>query len=75
MVDIAGTKEQVEVNISFDKVFHSKFDEFNGRVMCHYDVPKNLSNTQGKSIENILKNHHSAICVTDSGHGIAFDIS
>lgn len=43
--------------------------------MCHYNVTKKPSNTHGKWIENILKNHHSAIYITDSGQGIAFDMN
>ena len=75
LVDIVTTKEQVEANLTLEKVFHLKFDHFKGIVMCHHNVTKNPSNTQGKWIENILKNHHSAICVTDSGQGIAFDMN
>ena len=75
LVDIVATKEQVKASLTLEKVFHSKFDHFNGIVMCHYNVTKIPSNTQGKWIENILKNHHSAIFVTDSGRGIAFDMN
>jgi hypothetical protein len=74
-IDIVETKEHVESNITMERIFHSEFHQFNGIVMCHYNVNKNLSNTQGKWIEGILKNHHSAICVTASGQGIAFDMN
>jgi hypothetical protein len=75
LIENVNTQEQVEANLTLERLFHSKFDQFNGIVMCHYNVNKNPSNTQGKWIENILKNHHSAICVMDSGQGIAFDMN
>jgi hypothetical protein len=75
LIDIIDTKEKVEANLTLEKVFHSKFDQFEGIVMCHYNVSKNPYNTQGKWMENILKNHHSAICVTASDQGIAFDMN
>lgn len=75
LIDTINSREQIEANLTLERVLHSKFDQFNGIVMCHYNVRKNPSNTQGKWIEQILKNHHSAICVTDSGQGIAFDMN
>lgn len=74
LVDSINSKEQIEENLTLERVFHSKFDYFDGIVMCHYNVNKNPINTRGKWVENILKNHHSAICVTNSGPGIAFDM-
>lgn len=70
-----NTKEQIEANLDIEKNLHSKFDHFNGLVLCPYDVRKNPSNTQGKRVESILKIHHSAIFVTDTTEqGIAFDM-
>lgn len=75
LIDTIDTKEQIDTNLTLEKVFHSKFDQFDGMVMCHYNTSNIPANTKGKWIENILKNHHSAICVTDSGQGIAFDMN
>jgi antitoxin component YwqK of YwqJK toxin-antitoxin module len=75
LVDIIETKEQIETNLTLENVFHSKFTQFNGIVMCHYNINKSPSNTEGKWVEHILKNHHSAICMSSSGHGIAFEIN
>ncbi len=75
IVDEIDTKEQVKANLALEKNLHSKFNQFNGLVLCTYDVHKIPRNTHGKWVEAILNNHHSAIFVTDTAEqGIAFDM-
>ncbi|HKR74503.1 MAG TPA: hypothetical protein VJR94_10385 [Candidatus Nitrosocosmicus sp.] len=74
LVDKLDSKEQIEANLALEKAFHSKFDKFSGMVLCHYDMCTGPTNTKGKWIQEILKNHHSAICLTESGNGVAFNM-
>jgi len=74
LIDTLVTKEQVEATLTLERVFHSRFNHFDGIVMCQYNVNDNPSNTKGKWITNILRNHHSAIYLAGSEQGIAFDM-
>ncbi len=75
MIDKLNTKEQIKANLDLEQYFHSKFERFNGLVLCHYDVSSNPTNTNGQWVENILENHHSAIFITEKAEeGIAFDM-
>ncbi len=75
MIDKVNTKEQIEASLTLEQYYHSKFDTFNGLVLCPYDVSHNPTNTNGKWVESILENHHSAIFVTGTTvEGIVFDI-
>lgn len=75
MINELNTKEQIEANLTLEQFYHSKFDRFNGLVLCPYNVNYNPINTNGKWVENILKNHHSAIFITGpEEEGIAFNI-
>jgi hypothetical protein len=75
MIDKLNTKEQIEANLNLEQYYHAKFDHFNGSILCHYDASQNPTNTNGKWVETILKNHHSTIFVTGmEEEGIAFDI-
>ncbi|MBA3977282.1 MAG: MEDS domain-containing protein [Nitrosopumilus sp.] len=70
-----NTKEQIATNLVLEQIIHSKFNKFQGLVLCHYDVNEILPHTHGLWLESILKNHHSAIFITQTdGEGIAFDI-
>ena len=75
IVDEIDTKEQVKASLSLEKKLHSKFNQFNGLVLCTYDVHNIPRSTHGKWVVAILNNHHSAIFVTDTAEqGIAFDM-
>ena len=75
IVDELDTEEQVRANLSLEKHLHPKFTQFNGLVLCTYDVLKIPRNTRGRWVKAILNNHHSAIFVTEtSEQGIAFDM-
>jgi hypothetical protein len=75
-VDEIETKEQIEANLAMEKKFHSNIDQFNGHVLCTYDVNKSPSNTHGKWVEGILNSHNSAIFVTETTtQGLAFDMA
>ena len=75
IIDVINTKEQIEANLEIEKNLHSKFDQFNGIVLCTYDVRKIPTNTNAKWLEDILNSHHSAIFVTETPEqGIAFDM-
>ncbi len=70
-----NTREQIATNLVLEQIYHSKFNKFEGLVLCHYDVNEMLPHTHGLWLESILKNHHSAIFITQTdGEGIAFDI-
>jgi hypothetical protein len=75
-VDKLNTKEQIEADLALEQKYHSMLINFNGLVLCHYDVSKNTVNTEGKWTSTILENHHSAIFVTDATEeeGIAFEM-
>ncbi|MER5176519.1 MAG: MEDS domain-containing protein [Candidatus Nitrosocosmicus sp.] len=76
MLDEINTKEQIESSLALEQVYHSNFHQFNGLLLCPYDVSNNPLNTQGKWVETILENHHSAIFVTATAEqGIAFDMN
>lgn len=75
IIDVINTNEQIEFNLDIEKNLHSKFDQFNGILLCTYDVRKSPATTHAEWVENILNSHHSAIFVTDSAEqGIAFDM-
>jgi hypothetical protein len=75
MIDKLNTKEQIKSNMILEKYYHSKFDSFNGLILCSYDVSHYPINMHEKWIETILENHHSAIFVTGTAEeGIAFDM-
>ncbi len=81
MIDKLNTKDRIKYNLALEQYYHSKFDSFNGLVLCPYYVNQNPTNTNGKWVETILDNHHSAIFVTDIEDdssigfgGIAFDM-
>ena len=44
-VDKLNTKEQIEVDLALEQKYHSMLINFNGLVLCHYDVSKNTVNT------------------------------
>jgi hypothetical protein len=74
-IDKLRTPEQVESNIMLEKYHHDKFHNYNGSVLCHYDVRKYSIIDNSTWLKSILENHHSAIFITDDeGKGIAFDI-
>jgi hypothetical protein len=74
MIDKLNTKDQITANLKLEQYYHSKFDSFNGMVLCHYDTSDCPIKTNNKWIETILDNHHSVIFVTEkSAEGIAFD--
>ncbi|MGN6347496.1 MAG: MEDS domain-containing protein [Candidatus Nitrosocosmicus sp.] len=74
-IDKLHTSEQVESNIILEKYHHNKFYNYNGSVMCHYDVSKYPVIDNCGWLKSILENHHSAIFITDDeGKGIAFDV-
>lgn len=74
-IDEIDTKEQIEANLAIERNLHSTFDQFNGLVLCTYDVRKIPGNTKGRWVEEILNNHHSAIFITDAAEqGIGFDM-
>jgi hypothetical protein len=76
MIDKLNTRDQIAANLDLEQYYHSKFEHFNGFILCHYDVRHNPTNTNGIWVENILENHHSAIFVTENEEeGIAFDMS
>ncbi len=75
MIDKLDTKDQIKANLELEQYCHSKFERFNGLVLCSYDVSKNPCNTNGKWVETILENHHSAIFATGTAEeGVVFDI-
>jgi hypothetical protein len=74
-IDNLHTPERVESNIILEKYHHNKFHDYNGSVLCHYDVSKYSVGDNSKWLKSILENHHSAIFISDDeGKGIAFDI-
>jgi KaiC/GvpD/RAD55 family RecA-like ATPase len=75
-VDKLNTKAQIEADLALEQKYHSMLINFNGLVLCHYDVSKNTVNTEGNWTSAILENHHSAIFVTDAAEeeGLAFDM-
>ena len=74
MIDKLNTKDQITANLKLEQYYHSKFDSFNGMVLCHYDTIDCPIKTNNKWIETILANHHSVIFVTEkSAEGIAFE--
>ena len=75
MIDTINTEEQIRANLAIEHYYHSKFDQFNGLILCPYDVSQNPTNTNGKWVETILDNHHSAIFITEkAAEGIALEI-
>ncbi|MER5176190.1 MAG: MEDS domain-containing protein [Candidatus Nitrosocosmicus sp.] len=75
MIDKVNTAEQIKANLAIEQYYHSKFDRFDGLVLCPYDVSRNPTNTNGKWVETVLENHHSAIFITGTTvEGIVFDM-
>ena len=58
LIDEITTEEQIQANMALEQIFHSKFEQLNGIVLCHYDINKNIFDTNGKWMETILENHH-----------------
>jgi hypothetical protein len=75
-VDKLNTKGRIESDLALEQKYHSLLINFNGLVLCHYDVSKNTIDTEGKWTNAILENHHSAIFVINATEeeGIAFDM-
>jgi KaiC/GvpD/RAD55 family RecA-like ATPase len=74
IIDKVYTIEQIEANLTLEQKYHTKFDKFNGLLLCPYDVSKNAINTSGKWVEIILQNHDSTIFASGTEEeGIAFD--
>ena len=76
MIECLDTKEKIEANLMLEQYYHSKFDSFNGKILCYYKFNPYTININNKWPEIILQNHHSAIFITDNPEkdGIAFDI-
>jgi hypothetical protein len=76
MIACLNSKDQIEANLMLEQYYHSKFDSFNGNVLCYYNVNPHTININNKWPEIILQNHHSAIFITDNPEegGIAFDM-
>jgi hypothetical protein len=75
LIDKLNTKDQIQANLALEQYYHSKFENFNGSILCHYDIRHSPTDTDGKWVEQILENHHAAIFVTEKeAEGIAIDM-
>jgi hypothetical protein len=73
-VSEVNTEEQMASKLVAEHSYHSSFSSFGGSLLCSYPVEQIEPKRRGKWIEDILKNHHSAIFLTKPGEGIAFNM-
>ena len=74
-IDKLNLSMEIEANMILEKYYHDRFDNYNGSVLCSYDVNICPFSKNNHWLETILQNHHSAIFITNTdGKGIAFDI-
>jgi hypothetical protein len=73
-VSEVNTEQQIESKLAVEHSYHSSFHSFGGSLLCSYPVKQIEPKRRGKWIEDILKNHHSAIFVTKPGEGLAFNM-
>ena len=74
-IDKLNTKEEIDANLVLEKYYHSKFCNFKGSILCHYDVENCPANSNPEWLNSIFENHHSSIFITDlDGKGVAFEL-
>lgn len=53
--------EVIDVHIKIEKEFHANFENFNGSVMCTYDIKNLKQNNDLDRIRELTNSHHSVI--------------
>ena len=69
-----GTTEAMNVHIKIEKEFHNNFANFNGSVICPYDIKKLQQNKSHDWIRELLNNHRSAIYAQSFEEGGALNL-
>ena len=70
LIPDTGTTEAMDVHIKIEKEFHYNFANFNGSMMCPYDIKKLEQNKSHDWMRELLDSHHSAIYATSSEDGV-----
>jgi hypothetical protein len=56
-----GITEVIDVHIKIEKEFHANFENFNGSMMCPYNIKNLEQNKSHDFIRELLNSHHSVI--------------
>lgn len=54
-------KEVIDVHIKIEKEFHANFENFNGSMMCPYNIKNLEQNKDRDRIRELFSSHHSVI--------------
>ena len=63
-----------QANMFDERNTHSSFDEFQGSFICPYSIKDIMKAIEGAWMQELLRNHHTAIFVFKDGHGLALNL-
>ena len=75
LIPDTGTTEAMYVHIKIEKEFHDNFANFNGSMMCPYNIKKLEQNKNHDWIRELLNSHHSAIYAQSFEKGVVLNLS
>ena len=67
-----GTPEGICAEMTLEREFHSKFADFDGCVICPYDISKLQVHRENKWIRYLFETHHATVYALKSNKGGAF---
>jgi hypothetical protein len=68
------SKEDKLANMFVEGTVHSSSEKYNGFFMCPYPVSNIQSAIEGAWMQNLLRNHHTAIFIFKGDKGLAMDL-
>jgi hypothetical protein len=69
LIPSIDTKKGMALEMELEKATHENFDDFDGSIMCPYDVSKIEQSRKEKWLQELKENHHDVIYVPNLGHG------
>lgn len=73
LIPDTGTAEAMHTHIRIEREFQDSFEEFNGSVMCPYNIKKLERNKSDNWIRELLDSHHSTIYAPTFEEGGVFN--
>jgi hypothetical protein len=53
--------EVIDIHIKIEKEFHANFENFNGSMMCPYNLKNLEQNDSRDRVQELVNSHHSVI--------------
>ena len=72
-IEDVSTDMSMDTQYALERIFHSRFEEVDGSVLCHYDWSQ-MGGNRLRWIEKLSRAHHAVIFATRFKRGMAFNI-